>query len=136
MKLRYLVDQGCHFVGHGLKSDFKMINITVPPDQIIDTVELYRLAHQRKISLRFLAAYVLGTNIQSETHDSIEDARIALELYDRYCEMRDAGEFKDMLKLMYKWGRENRWDIDQALKMERSHPEKRAATASKHDFVT
>ena len=136
MKLRYLVDQGCHFVGHGLKSDFKMINITVPPDQIIDTVELYRLAHQRKISLRFLAAYVLGTNIQSETHDSIEDARIALELYDRYCEMRDAGEFKNMLKLMYKWGRENRWDIDQALKMERSHPEKRAATASKHDFVT
>ena len=45
-------------------------------------------------------------------------------------------EFKDMLKSMYKWGRENRWDIDQALKMERSHPEKQAATASKHDFVT
>ncbi|QDZ21117.1 subunit PAN2 of PAB-dependent poly(A)-specific ribonuclease [Chloropicon primus] len=112
MKLRYLVDQGCHFVGHGLKNDFKMINITVPPDQIIDTVELFRLAHQRYFSLRFLAAYLLKKDIQGVTHDSIEDANIALELYDVYCELKESGTLKAKLQEMYKWGRENKWDLE------------------------
>ena len=116
MKLRYLVDQGCHFVGHGLKNDFKMINITVPPDQIIDTVELFRLANQRKISLRFLAAYLLQKDIQGVTHDSIEDANVALELYDVYCELKEAGSLKQKLKEMYKWGRENKWELEKLQK--------------------
>ena len=55
VKLRHLVDMGCSFVGHGLQSDFKMINMTVPPSQIIDTVDLFRLRKQRKLSLMFLA---------------------------------------------------------------------------------
>lgn len=32
--------------------------------QVIDTVELWSLEHQRKISLRFLAAQLLGESIQ------------------------------------------------------------------------
>jgi PAB-dependent poly(A)-specific ribonuclease subunit 2 len=111
MKLRYLVDQGCSFVGHGLKNDFKMINVTVPPDQIIDTVELFRVANQRKISLRFLAGYMLKKDIQGVTHDSIEDANIALELYDVYCELEKAGTWKQKLAEMYRWGWDNNWEI-------------------------
>jgi hypothetical protein len=34
------------------------------PFQIRDTVELWRLPHQRKISLRFLASYLLNKDIQ------------------------------------------------------------------------
>lgn len=49
-------------------------------------MELWSLEQQRKISLRFLAAQLLGESIQGETHDSIEDARTALRLYKKYLE--------------------------------------------------
>ena len=106
LKLRYLVDCGCIFVGHGLKQDFKMINIVVPPAQIVDTVELFHFKRQRKLSLRFLASYLLSIDIQQETHDSIEDARTAVRLYEKYLELVEAGTFQSKLLEIYRFGKQ------------------------------
>ena len=106
LKLRYLVDCGCIFVGHGLKQDFKMINIVVPPAQIVDTVELFHFKRQRKLSLRFLASYLLNLDIQQETHDSIEDARTAIRLYEKYLELVTQGNFQAKLLEIYRFGKQ------------------------------
>ncbi|OUS42956.1 PAB-dependent poly(A) ribonuclease, subunit PAN2 [Ostreococcus tauri] len=105
LKLRYLIDAGCIFVGHGLKQDFKMINIVVPPDQVIDTVELFHFKRQRKLSLKFLATNLLGEEIQGETHDSIEDARTAIKLYETYLDLQARGEFESELLEIYRFGK-------------------------------
>jgi len=105
-KLRVLVDRGCIFIGHGLSKDFRIINIFVPPEQVIDTVDLYFLrARQRRLSLRFLSWFVLNEHIQTDTHDSIEDARSALNLYKAYNELEKQGLFDQKLEELYTEGR-------------------------------
>ena len=100
-KLWILLNLGCTFIGHGLSSDFRTINIHVPKSQIIDTQELFSLGSRarRKLSLRFLAWLLLNEDIQqnvAEGHDSIEDARTALKLWRKYLEYVDAGILEQM----------------------------------------
>ncbi|KZV71779.1 hypothetical protein PENSPDRAFT_577089 [Peniophora sp. CONT] len=113
-KLRALVDCGCIFIGHGLSKDFRIINIFVPPDQVIDTVDVYFIrARQRRLSLRFLAWTVLHERIQARahTHDSIEDARTALRLWKAFQDLEEEGPgaFDSRLEEVYKEGRELGW---------------------------
>jgi len=110
LKLRYLVDCGCVFVGHGLCKDFRMINIYVPPEQLVDTVELFSFKRKRKLSLRFLASYLLGINIQANVHDSVEDARTALRLYLKYRQLVEEGTFQEKLEELYNWGKQYGWE--------------------------
>ena len=114
LKLRYLVDRGCKFIGHGLKKDFRIINIYVPPEQILDTVDIYYLKRQRKLALRFLSACLLDVDIQKETHCSIEDAKTALALYERACELKRTGLFQKTLHEVYSLGRHHQWQIPTA----------------------
>ena len=41
-------------------------------------MDLFHAKRSRKLSLRFLASYLLRATIQERTHDSIEDAVTAL----------------------------------------------------------
>jgi len=114
LKLRQLVDAGAVFVGHGLKTDFEVINLVVPSDQIIDTVNLFWIEGQRRISLRFLAWHLLNqsmSNRMQDTHDSIEDARTALELYQKYLELVDEGSLEMAINQLYDIGRETQWVV-------------------------
>lgn len=53
------------------------------------------------------------TSIQSVTHDSVEDAYTALQLYLKYQEMSKDGmdQVRKVIKEMYEYGRKNQWKI-------------------------
>lgn len=111
LKLRFFIDRGCLFVGHGLQKDFETANVFVSPNQIIDTVELWRLQNQRKISLRFLASHLLKADIQDGIHDSIEDAKTALSLYRHYEAVMAQGQdvMRKTLQELYDVGTRTGW---------------------------
>ncbi|KAL8628273.1 hypothetical protein Q9189_006045 [Teloschistes chrysophthalmus] len=106
-KLWILLNIGCIFVGHGLVKDFRTINIFVPKAQIVDTVTLFYnpTRTKRSLGLRFLAWYLLKEDIQTTTHDSIEDALTALKLWRKYQEFEDAGIVDKMVKEIYAAGK-------------------------------
>ncbi|KAL9599323.1 MAG: hypothetical protein Q9179_003596 [Wetmoreana sp. 5 TL-2023] len=112
-KLWILLNVGCIFVGHGLIKDFRNINMFVPKPQIVDTVTLFYnpARSKRHLSLRFLAWYLLKENIQSETHDSIEDALTALKLWRKYQEFEDAGIVEKMVDEIYAAGRKHNYKV-------------------------
>lgn len=73
----------------------------------MDTVDLYFIrSRQRRLSLRFLAWYVLKENIQTDTHDSIEDALSALKLYKTFLDLESDDIFDDKLEELYKEGKQ------------------------------
>ncbi|KAJ5129697.1 uncharacterized protein N7515_005736 [Penicillium bovifimosum] len=111
-KLWLLLNLGCVFVGHGLASDFRKINIQVPKAQTVDTQYLFfHPSKNRRLSLRYLAWAVFKEYIQEEPlpetlqgHDSIEDARMALRLWKKFQEYEDAGIVAQMLEEIFREG--------------------------------
>lgn len=78
----------------------------MPKSQVVDTLDIYFLAsRQRRLSLKFLAWFLLHENVQTNNHDSIEDAHTALLLYTKYQELVAAGTFESTLKNIYAEGK-------------------------------
>lgn len=111
-KLWLLLNLGCVFVGHGLASDFRKVNIQVPKNQTVDTQYLFfHPGKNRRLSLRYLAWAVFKEFIQEEPtdnnnqgHDSIEDARMALRLWKKFKEYEDAGVVSQILEEIFREG--------------------------------
>ncbi|KAI9715714.1 MAG: poly(A)-specific ribonuclease [Chrysothrix sp. TS-e1954] len=134
-KLWLLLNLGCVFVGHGLPKDFRTINIRVPREQVIDTVDLFydrRRGGGRKLSLRFLSWLLLGVRVQEEEpftgdensntadaskseriagHDSIVDAKMALLLWAKWKEAERANRTEKLLEEVYRKGREHGFKV-------------------------
>lgn len=79
--------------------------------QLRDTCDLFCFKRQRRLSLRFLASYLLGLDIQAATHDSIEDARTALQLFHLYERLVVDGSLQARLLEMYRWGKAHGWCV-------------------------
>ena len=70
-------------------------------------MDVYHLAaRHRKLSLRFLSWAVLKQHIQTDTHDSIEDARSALLLFKMFQEFEEQGVFDEKLEELYRIGKQ------------------------------
>lgn len=76
-------------VGHALDNDFAALKINEKDGELheirpLDTQMLYgQLKKMRMPALRNLAESELGVKIQVGTHDSVEDARVAMRLYKK-----------------------------------------------------
>ena len=111
LKIRLLVDRGCVFVGHGLEKDFRIVNVHVPPHQIVDTLHIFKTPNARLISLRFLSNFLRGHDMQKDTHDSIEDARASWMCYRIGVSLMAKGEFDRTLTKIYDFGRRTDWKL-------------------------
>ncbi|OTB14082.1 hypothetical protein K445DRAFT_319278 [Daldinia sp. EC12] len=76
--------RGRILVGHDIRHDLAVLQLSHPSGQIRDTARFagYRqYGHGPKPALRVLAREVLGVEIQTGHHSSVEDARVAMLLF-------------------------------------------------------
>lgn len=74
-------------VGHDVKHDFDVLLLDHPRKDIRDTAKypgFKKYGNGRKPALRNLAREILGVEIQSGQHSSVEDARVAMLLFRRH----------------------------------------------------
>lgn len=72
------------------------------------------------VNFKSIKIIISETNIQSSTHDSVEDANTALQLYDKYQEIAAEGsdKIRAAIKEMYEVGRKDQWKIPDVEELE------------------
>ncbi|KAK3338533.1 ribonuclease H-like domain-containing protein [Neurospora tetraspora] len=76
--------KGRILVGHDVKHDLEVLGLEHPHRDVRDTAKysgFKKYGHGPKPSLRVLAKEVLGVEIQTGQHSSVEDARVAMLLF-------------------------------------------------------
>lgn len=84
--------KGSVLVGHAIKNDLDVLMIGHPKKDIRDTsrfIGFRKYASGRTPSLKKLASEVLGVQIQSGAHSSVEDARATMLLFRRFKQQFD-----------------------------------------------
>lgn len=74
-------------VGHGLRHDLAVLMLSHPASRTRDTARFSgfkRYGHGPTPALRVLAREILGVEIQTGAHSSIEDARVAMLLFRKH----------------------------------------------------
>lgn len=71
-------------IGHALHSDLSALQLSHPRRLTRDTSRWKGLCPHRPRALRVLAEEELGLTVQAGEHDSVEDARTALQLYMKH----------------------------------------------------
>lgn len=89
VKLAELTDENTIIVGHGLENDLNVLRMIYP--LIVDTAIILsdnQVDVRRKDPLKKLAWDYLSENIQSGSHDSLEDAIIPIKIIKKYIVQR------------------------------------------------
>ncbi|TBU05327.1 exonuclease, partial [Hamiltosporidium magnivora] len=76
--LKKIIGKNTIILGHSLFNDLNVLKIY--HDRLIDTSHLYKTKDNYKTSLKNLSKKYLNKEIQSNSHCSIEDAKVCLEL--------------------------------------------------------
>jgi RNA exonuclease 4 len=73
-------------IGHSVSNDFLALNYSHPKSQIRDTSKFkqFQKSNNQPLSLKNLTLKHFNITIQDNNHDSIEDARAALCLFQKY----------------------------------------------------
>ncbi|KAK4240387.1 ribonuclease H-like domain-containing protein [Achaetomium macrosporum] len=91
-------------VGHDVKHDLRVLELDHPSKMIRDTAKFSgfrKFGHGPKPALRVLARELLGVEIQTGQHSSIEDARVAMLLFRKHkpaFDMEHANRYPDETK--------------------------------------
>lgn len=96
--------KGRILVGHDVKHDLRVLELDHPSKMIRDTSKFSgfrKYGHGPKPALKVLAKELLGVDIQTGQHSSIEDARVAMLLFRKHksaFDMEHANRYPDETK--------------------------------------